>query len=788
MPKEPIRKDEGRSDADERTRDNSTEPDSDERNVEYAETTTGRQEGQDFDEIVEELIEGSSDLELRQILDILQNAQLAQRGINLYITRNQAEQGIIVGDYAVIDSLSGSFSSVSSRHRLEQSLRNAQFEVVSRRELEKLSRVFVPPRPYADARQILLEKHFLVIQGNAGCGKRATAIHLATEFVDIDSIFELPPSYRFSNLAFLKNMDTGSSCYIIDSLTTDSLEDFEDYHLSQLLEHLTENDCYLIATVHSLGQSQKIEMSDFRISFPPKDEEEIATILKAHLDYYSDDEVRQTALALVDDKSVRSTLAHLQTTAQIDLFASRLVKVARKESVLSEAIEDFTLVTDQRMDEWFLKTCSTPFERAFLIALAAFNGARTQHIWQAARLLVELAPTLKSEGENSTSGIVTTILDEAKLYERCCCQTGVSVIQTEYGKLEVETLEFASSRYQLDVLSYIWRRFPSLRRSVSDWLYLIGLYGTIDITALERAVRALQGGDRETVIREIERLSGGQDLQVLAAGAVGELARYDFRTIQIEVLNAWVRTGELISHTLVGIALLVPLWDDRLRDTVLKLLHYWSTLNNPKFNCAAAIACGYTGTRYPSEALKLLRTILDRDAEHVARIVIQSVKLVFSSGYRNETIFARVIQHLDEWSQDKDKRVRLTASLAFLEIASYQILVNDTKMPVIISVAGQSEASRLLVAIQLHRAFQRKPVRGYATDVLKNWCVLADSNREVAATVDRIIRDMWKAGTQRDRVRLCHLFTRWAEGRPPVEIVKRYVATCRKVDGSGGPR
>ncbi|WP_448337228.1 hypothetical protein [Chloroflexus aurantiacus] len=585
--------------------------------------------------------------------------------------------------------------------------------------LNKISSVYVCPPNYAAAKEILETRHVLIIHGPARRGKYATALYLLLG-IHNNAVGELDP---LSDLTILDFSDKGKQGYVINNISNEKLERTSVFHLDRLSRQLQDCGAHLIITVDDqIAIPQGLEK--YRLywnELPDRTE-----LLERHLKWYAPDpDVYQRAVALSDFEDVKSVFSQASLPGEIDQLASLLVDTAIGKLSLSEALNRFKGRLYQHVAAWFDNHPSID-DRALLLSVAVYNGASRQIISNAERQLLSL---LSKVGESSPStNLFGSSYSQRVNRVEATIKSGVE--ETKFGQNPVEVVEFNNPVMQPVVLRYVWNEFDHLREIIVRWL-------------------------RESVI------GTPPDMQVRAAVAVGELARYDFNYLYQETLHPWSMHSDPTIRGLAALALGIPAWDSDKSSLVLSLLRHWSNINDWRLCWTAAAACGgLVGRRFLDPALQNLRDIAQKGELRLLAILSQSMTNLFDVGEAIPEYRLKIVDTLLTWTAKPTTILGVTGLFVFLYIAETSritALPEGDKWPFLLWIICEDDILAKNICELWRRSLNLRATRPIALSVIRNWLKVVDEDTRLYKGIAWLLTTIVHQGSERESERIKHL-------------------------------
>ena len=443
--------------------------------------------------------------------------------------------------------------------------------------LQRISAVFVPPRPYTRAYACLCDNGLVIVRGPAGCGKSAAAVFLAHEIrnqhgTEIRRLSADTDLHRWSG----SHRVSPSTVYLIDGLLGTRAREMPDHLWRELAEELRAGRSYLVISASQYVTFGAVTQAYVQPWEPPDDSE---LVLARHLRLTIGDEARIKALLATED--VQKLLATRHPPQTLAWLANRLKEVDDGALSLAEALRVAAGSDEADVREWF-DGARDDEERALWLALAVFNGSRFRLAQEAARLLTEQMREVF--GQPATGAELPPAKSWYQPDDYWRSRAGVELRLEDYdgqSPLPVEVVRLRDSSLPQGILRYLWNDVPQFRPVLLAWLARLGA-----------------GEQSETRIRA-----------ALAAAALGQL---DYETVLHSVLDRWARENTPRTRQSLANALRSLATSEQYAEATLLLLRGWAEKGDKAHVWAAARAYGLIGLYYPREAMDGWLGILSR--------------------------------------------------------------------------------------------------------------------------------------------------------------------------------
>ena len=605
-----------------------------------------------------------------------------------------------------------------------------------KREIEKISSVYIKPLNYIDAYRILEENHVLILWGNLHFGKRATAIHLISSLLQSEDIFEIDPKLEEEDLT--KFQGENNQGYILDQLAPETAIKINKFSLNRLRNQLKINKNYLVITIDKTVKLSLTELSSYIISynnFPNSND-----LFKKHLLWYLETQsLSSEDFELIENSSVQELLQNNKLLPyDLDRLAELLSKFRKSELTFDEALSHFFVIANQQVESWFDQHLDLS-QRTFMITLAVLNGSPYHIVVEASERLKSIIHT--SSDDNKVSVIESKLSERLKEFSADLINDYKS---TEYGQTSVKLIVFKNSVFQPAVLSHIWKEYDRYHIPLLSWLSELGS-------------------------------DFNSEVQLKASAAVGELCKYDFDLVYKKLLKPWANCENQNLQRLAALALSIPVFDGSLAPQVLKLLHHWSTLdNNPRLRWVATIAYGsYVGLRFPDIALRDLLVIAHSQDGLLFSAVVQSLVSLFEMGKILPNQYLFVLAALQLWTENTKKSIphHLGLLTFWLLMSNSKITEesNTTSLPTLLWLAKENDLCQEIITCLVRRALNLKATRLSVLQTIHSWLELVSYDHRLYPTVGEIIYDIVLQSNTDERERIISYLKRWALEKSPSE-------------------
>lgn len=608
---------------------------------------------------------------------------------------------------------------------------------------------FVEPAAFGAAQRVLAERHLLVLSGEYGTGRKATALALLVRVL-------ATPDNATPNITELTTAVLGSASweapeqnagYLVDdtdpdqrAITGASAEQLNDTWLTTMSASLKAANSYLVVTTALLGGklAEAKERHDFVVEHltAPDPMEIVRERIRV--------EVRREEIAVteseVDIALTEAGADEVLTERPQPHFVARFAKAIARALVRGEDVaEAVAPVCDRReqVREWF-RAHTRPEQMAFAIATAVLEQSTYLTLSDAA---IDLSRALSGSGDRvATTRFQPTLAEDQpwiELYE----DTGPD----DPGS-PVRSVRFRGQVMQRIVLEHAWTDLDGRRQALLEWLRT--LVGHLDVEVRGRA-----------------------------ATAAGLLATRDFRHSLHSYLLPWASGDSATERRSAALALGVVGLDPRHSRQVWELLRLWAEDAGQDDDSwlpeTATIAVGgVLGRSDPKRALDILHTVLrDGDWPLLEPAAVSILQLV-EAGRPAEVLTA--LLNWTEHEDDSDLVVR--ALMTFVFTVRQPFIGGDgpdsgRDWPVLLTEARRFRAQ---LGELWGRALGNAEAREFASEALREWLRFVDADWSAYPLVFDVLTTV--AGRSgRDQELLLGRLDRWAEDRDDPSTVAEHL-------------
>ncbi|MEU6986076.1 hypothetical protein ABZ946_21990 [Streptomyces sp. NPDC046324] len=361
--------------------------------------------------------------------------------------------------------------------------------------LQHLDEVYCEVPGYARMRDLLRANRLLVLCGESGSGRKATALALLSELTG-HNVNRLDPRHRVDEID-TEALERGSG-HLLELPSDDGRAEHEPHrgrdeprdrarrirvrlselHLDRFSEQLRGQEAYGVVLVESGDLADRLLRGRYGMYCPPPPSDEV---LHRHLRLLLRGEPEGAlggarALARRTDVTKALGLDALRPREAARL-ADHLARRQKEELTDEELLEDCSAFVRAQARSWFAgadrpgtlpEALPALNATAFRIAVAVFNGSAYSIAAEAAELLTwELSSTLDPEHPPGRR-LFGTHADSRPVLARSVLEDGE--LDLGPAKVPVRAIRFQGDALATAVLGEVWHGYHNVRGPVSRWL------------------------------------------------------------------------------------------------------------------------------------------------------------------------------------------------------------------------------------------------------------------------------------------------------------------------------
>ncbi len=313
-----------------------------------------------------------------------------------------------------------------------------------------------PGSPFDLALGRLKEHRVAVLSGPATTGRQAAALMLLRA-VGSTGYRALDPTLPPGRLAGELHDKCG---HLVDDFPTTAERPLREHHLLALSEKLQAADSHLVIVV---GPHPAVHDAVGHVAWQPP---EPAELLRGHLRHK--DLTGRGVDELLALPEVQSVLGHRRPVADLAVFADRIAAYAQGVLSLSDLAAFGHYAAERQVRTWFDGTEQSLHDKAFLIALAAFDEAPYPLTAELSDVLFGLLQRIENPGEPACIPVFGT--SSAQRVEHAQAERYQEAEETEWGPVLQTKVQFRDPYTAITLLREIWTGHPSARPALVAWL------------------------------------------------------------------------------------------------------------------------------------------------------------------------------------------------------------------------------------------------------------------------------------------------------------------------------
>ncbi|MEU6239025.1 hypothetical protein, partial [Kitasatospora sp. NPDC047058] len=416
-----------------------------------------------------------------------------------------------------------------------------------------------PGGPFGTALAQLREHRVAVISGPAATGRGSAALMLLRT-VGSTSYRALDPALTPGRLAGELREGCG---HLLADFATSPERPLREHHLRGLSEKLRAVGGHLVIVV---GPHPVLHGGIGHVPWQPP---EPARLLRGHL--RGRDLAGHGVEELLGLPAVRSVLGHRRPVAELATLADRIAAYARGTLTLEGLAGFGHYAAEQQVRDWFDSAEQSLHDKAFLIALAAFDEAPYPLTAELSDVLFGLLQRIEDPTEPARIPVFGT--SSAQRIERAQADRYEETEETEWGPVRQTKIQFRDRLTALTLLREVWIGHPSARPALVTWL------------------RGLADDPRPLV-------------RTRAASTAAVLARTDLPSAMALLVRPWAADRRFRARLAAANALALAHHLDT--PHVPRILRDWCTDDDHRLRRTAVRTYALVGDSFPGEAVTAL--------------------------------------------------------------------------------------------------------------------------------------------------------------------------------------
>jgi hypothetical protein len=595
--------------------------------------------------------------------------------------------------------------------------------------------IHVAPPQYGRAKEILHDRHLVVLTGRPHYGKWTSALHLALSLDDEDLVEEVVEMPSTTTLEQLCDIPFGprTACVVGAFAGASALVRYDLDDMRDRLER-PEQGSYLLITVDGGSLPPGDALGGYQVDWGTKPR--LPDVLERHLTWHlaerKEPNPAEKAAKLVADAQVRSALEEIRELQDVADLAELLVERWGEDLGVTLGQRAAKVHTD--VANWFHEADLQ--QQSLMISLAVLDGSNYGMVAEKAEALFERieAKLPPPPGTVRPTSLTAPDLRRTERLRRLRANLVPGYEDRAYGRNRVRLVMFQTQTYKERILRHVWEEHDVLHGPILEWLHNLARDQWPDVR------------------RE-------------AASVLGRLATFDFDEIIAQGVQRWANDGDKNVREAAARALFEPFRDRDHETQALQLLDHWSHFGKLRERWTAAAAYGaFVGYRYPHEALQGLQCTVETRYWTLVPRFVRSLTDLFGMGFEHQLYSRLVLEGLVSWTtRDSHSFVRSTSLLAFLNLTTLpgpQLGLQSG--PALLWLAHDDEAHGELTGTLWLRALDERTTRRAAVGELRRWFTAADDRQVLQPLLRLLIERMATAASDDELDRLCYYLDRWA--------------------------
>lgn len=598
---------------------------------------------------------------------------------------------------------------------------------------------FIQPDEYRRIQQFSADRPLVVLTGETGSGRMATAVHLLCSGTGRQSIHVLRSDTDFAMPASAPLPD--GSGIVLPDITATAAASLDAFRLRRLVDALSTAGQKMIVTASDSLTWGCPQIARHCVPLGPRPAPD--AVVRAHFRRHFSASAQDLAQSLLNrDDVARLVAAHTgpdQPLRKASLLADLLADAAGEpDSMAATAATGMALADAGEIGRWFEALADHwPQDQYYAIALAVLDGLASDNVaFAAGRLERLLTPEgARADGEHRMREFVPG--SSATLRHVHATQVPDERAETP-DEHRTRFVRYINHDVPRRLLAHVWTQHDEKRGMLTQWLRELGA-------------------------------EPFEDIRLGAGVAAGVLAMSSYDHVFEMMLSPWALSGDPGQQDTAAVALQTLGADARFTERVHSLLGEWSQPGIPvSLQATAARAYGARfGEAHLDTSIATLTRLAEAAAWPVARAVTRSLAELIAVDH--DEAAARVLAVLGEWAGGCSRYLGAVGRLAFLFAAA------DLGSP---PAPGAVDGWPLLL---------RMDQDPYRTAVLRHLWVKALISSDVHPTARRVL-SAWAGTVEHDpagRDALARLLAGVAGTERTRAVVRRLAEDWAGPDGGG---
>jgi hypothetical protein len=382
----------------------------------------------------------------------------------------------------------------------------------------------------------------------------------------------------------------------------------------------------------------------------------------------------------------------------------------------------------------------TPERLALAVATAALEELQVDLVFGAARDLEKRLRAQLAPEDGANADLLRSRTDKLRA-------VGATTFETTHPRLNVPVtcVRFTDPQRRSALVEYAWDELDGMRDSLLAWLD--GLAASHD-----------------------------PDTRASIGMMIGVLARSRFATVLEKLLTRWMMSEDPAMRDVADLAFRVALDGPGIEHAVATKMRDWVIENRlPPVRAAVELACGYTGSRLPDEAIKTLKAVNQTKVADLKVVALMHDAIDYLANANRSAAdgslfdLSQLLKRLCEWVNDALplRHGKLLPLILYFKLMSRLPIRRPKGVPGVLSLEAvmadpeMAEPVTRIFDVVLRQGAAAIDARDLARECLKRLSRRAQKLLDLGLLADdpvlQLMRGIYAAApTDRDRDRLAH--------------------------------
>ncbi|WP_143447114.1 hypothetical protein [Kibdelosporangium aridum] len=505
---------------------------------------------------------------------------------------------------------------------------------VAEQTLRSVAATFVEPDDYPGLRSKLRARSVVMLRAKPGWGRTTFALRLLHQEC-VQGVEKLNPDVSLRAPKEL-GLRAGRG-HLLEWLRVNEARQLHEFHFDELKRALDTKGSRMVVLLDPATEIRDEALSAYILDATafPDGAAVVANHFRAHLRSAGKPEQQIEDFPEFADL-VTESIRTARRVGQLAEFARDLGEVALRRADFATIRSRYAGTAEAEFREWF-DTLIDNDQRAFAVALAAFNGMPMHIVAETATLLAKDMQAAENPDQRTRTRSLFT-LRRSDLIETVGAEVVTEMETTELGPLMAHVVKYRDDRRPRKVLQHVWWEYDEAHAVVRNWLRKLGA-------------------------------SENKRVCARAGVAVGLLSLSEFDHARQFVIEKWADADSFRELQAVMGALELPSRQPELQPLLVEMLDKWLKSDSVGRRTAAIKALGTFGIVTPDVAMAKMRRVASReDSTTKDRFAIADAltNMAMIPGR-----LGQVLSSLLRWTDNMRFPIRNTGLFCSLQLATF---------------------------------------------------------------------------------------------------------------------